>query len=178
MPAMDKIIAGNIFFVGLMGAGKTTLGRQLANHLQCRFYDSDQYICDKTGVSIPTIFELEGESGFRERESCAIDELTQLPNIVLATGGGAVLRSENQRFLCERGRVIYLHVLPEILAERTRNDRNRPLLQVADPVQKFRDLYNFRDPIYRKLAHIILEIGQESQFDTFEQLLMKLKNIK
>lgn len=178
MPAMDKIIAGNIFFVGLMGAGKTTLGKQLANHLRRRFYDSDQYICDKTGVSIPTIFELEGESGFRERESCAIDDLTQLPNIVLATGGGAVLRPENQRFLCERGRVVYLHVLPEILAERTRNDRNRPLLQVEDPVQKFRDLYDFRDPIYRKLAHIILEIGQESQFDTFEQLLMKLKTTK
>lgn len=178
MPAMDKIIAGNIFFVGLMGAGKTTLGKQLADYLQCQFYDSDQYICDKTGVSIPTIFELEGEQSFRERESQAIHELTQLQPIILATGGGAVLRPDNRERLLQRGVVVYLHVLPEILAERTRNDRNRPLLQVASPLDKFRELYEIRDPIYRQVAHIILEVGNAPLSVTFQQLITALANRK
>lgn len=178
MPAMDKIIAGNIFLVGLMGAGKTTLGKQLAEHLHCQFYDSDQYICDKTGVSIPTIFELEGEESFRNRESQAINELTQLQPIVLATGGGSVLRQDNRYFLLQRGVVVYVHVLPEILVERTRNDRNRPLLQVVSPLDKFRELYTLRDPIYRQIAHIILEVGTAPLSVTFQQLIAELAKIK
>lgn len=178
MPAMDKIIAGNIFFVGLMGAGKTTLGKQLADYLQWQFYDSDQYICDKTGVNIPTIFELEGEQSFRERESLAIGELTQFQHIVLATGGGAVLRPDNRNHLMQRGVVVYLHVLPEILAERTRHDRNRPLLQVANPLGKFQELYAVRDPIYREVAHIVLEVGNAPLPVTFQQLISELANKK
>ena len=104
----------NIFLIGLMGAGKTTLGKKLAQDLQCQFYDSDHVIMDRTGVSIPTIFELEGEEGFRNRESAVIDELTQEHPIILATGGGAVLRPENRRFLHDRGTVIYLCATPDI----------------------------------------------------------------
>lgn len=173
MPAMENI-AGNLFFIGLMGAGKTTLGRQLAEYLHYPFYDSDQIIVARTGVSIPTIFEWEGEAGFRERESCVIDELTQLNPIVLATGGGAILRPENRAHLRERGTVVYLHVPPEILAARTENDRNRPLLQVDDPLQKLQTLYATRDPIYREVAHIVLDVGQESHQATFAQLLQQL----
>lgn len=170
MPAMDKFVAGNLFLVGLMGAGKTTLGKQFASLHGSRFYDSDQFLCEKTGVSIPTIFELEGEVGFRERESAVIDELTRLDNIVLATGGGAVLRADNRAMLRERGTVVYLHVLPETLIARTGNDRNRPLLQVADPLQKMRDLYALRDPIYREVAHVLVDVGNESLHETFAKL--------
>lgn len=177
MPAMmntQLIVAGNIFLVGLMGAGKTTIGRQLAQQLGCPFLDSDQYLCDKTGVSIPTIFELEGEAGFRERERGVIDELTQMKSIVLATGGGAVLRPENRAVLTKRGTVVYLHVAPEILLERTRNDRNRPLLQVDNPLQKIQELYQVRDPIYRQVADIVLDIEQENHAVTFAKLQTQL----
>lgn len=115
MPAMKENIAGNIFLIGLMGAGKTTLGKQLAEHLQRPFYDSDQIICNKTGVSVPTIFEVEGEVGFRQRECAVIDELSRLYSIVLATGGGAILNELNRRYLQTRGICVYLHVEPEIL---------------------------------------------------------------
>lgn len=140
-----------------MGAGKTTVGRRLAQLLERSFYDSDQVICEKTGVSIPTIFELEGEQGFRDREAAVIDELTRGSGVVLATGGGAVLREENRRCLKERGMVIYLHVPPEVLLERTRCDKNRPLLQVADPLAKLQELHEKRDPVYRETAHVVLE---------------------
>ncbi|UOP04758.2 shikimate kinase [Conchiformibius kuhniae] len=164
-------MAGNIFFVGLMGAGKTSLGRQLAARLARTFYDSDQVICERTGVSVPTIFELEGESGFRERERQAIDELTRLQGIVLATGGGAVLRAENRECLHTRGTVVYLHVAPEVLFERTRHDRNRPLLQVDDPLRRLHELYRARDPLYRSVAHCVLDVGDETYFSTFKQLI-------
>lgn len=139
-----------------MGAGKTTIGKMLADALNRPFYDSDQVICSKTGVSIPTIFELEGETGFRMRERQAIDELTTQQGIVLATGGGAPMFESNQQCLKNRGFTIYLFVEPEILFERTRNDRNRPLLQVEDPLQKIRSLYEIRDPVYRECAHSII----------------------
>ena len=174
MPAMENI-AGNIFFVGLMGAGKTSLGRQLASHLGRAFYDSDQVICEKTGVSIPTIFEWEGEEGFRRRERQAIEELSSLRNIVLATGGGAVLHADNRSCLNGRGTVVYLHVLPEILFERTRYDKNRPLLQVGDPLQNLQDLYRQRDPLYRQCAHKILNVGGNDAYAlTFNRLLSLL----
>ena len=169
MPAMENM-AGNLFLVGLMGAGKTTLGRQLAAKHQFSFYDSDQVICERTGVSIPTIFDMEGEEGFRKRESAVLRDLCIQQKIVLATGGGALLREENRECLRQNGCVIYFHVPPEILYERVRGDRNRPLLQVDDPLAKFRELYTIRDPIYRQTAHHIVDVGFSGCFSTLRQL--------
>lgn len=140
-----------------MGAGKTTVGRQLAKRLQRRFLDSDHEIEARTGVRIPVIFEIEGESGFRKRESQVLAELATEPELVLATGGGAVLAAENRKCLRDTGVVVYLHASPEILYERTRHDRNRPLLQVSDPLAKLKQLYAVRDPIYREAAHIVVD---------------------
>lgn len=168
---MEKI-AGNLIFIGMMGAGKTTLGKQIAQILNRPFYDSDHEICKHTGVNIPTIFEMEGEQGFRNRETAMLDKLTGNSNIVLATGGGAVVREENRGLLRERGTVIYLHSIPEVLLERTRYDTNRPLLQVADPLAKLQELYNARDSLYRSTAHITVESGHSRE--TVENLLKKL----
>jgi shikimate kinase len=123
-----------------MGAGKTTVGRQLARRLGRRFFDSDHEIVERTGVLIPTIFEIEGEEGFRRRESQTIAELSGVDNIVLATGGGAVLNPENRRILHETGWCVYLNVPPVLLYERTKHDRNRPLLQVENPLAKLEEL--------------------------------------
>lgn len=140
-----------------MGAGKTTVGRQLAKRLQRRFLDSDHEIEARTGVRIPVIFEIEGEAGFRRRESQVLAELAKEKDLVLATGGGAVLALENRRCLRESGLVVYLHAPPEILYERTRHDRNRPLLQVEDPLATLRLLYEQRDPVYREVAHLVVD---------------------
>lgn len=169
-------MAGNFIFIGLMGAGKTTLGRQLAEHYQRPFYDSDQVLCERTGVSIPTIFEMEGEKGFRNRESSIIQELCDLKNIVLATGGGIVLREQNRACLQKNGLVIYLHAQPETLFERTKNDKNRPLLQVKDPLERFKQLYAARDSLYRQTAHIIFEAEHNSTQQSLEKLLNQLNN--
>ena len=142
-----------------MGAGKTTVGRQLAKRLARPFYDSDHEIVARTGVPIPTIFEIEGEDGFRRREVQTIHELTESSNIVMATGGGVVLNAENRRRLHETGWVVYLNVPPVLLFERTRHDRNRPLLHVADPLAKLEELHAARDPLYREAAHIVVEGG-------------------
>lgn len=166
----------NLFLIGLMGAGKTTLGRRLAAQLNRAFYDSDQVICERTGVSVPTIFEMEGEAGFRAREAAVIDELSALSGIVLATGGGAVLREENRRRLAARGTVIYLHAAPEILLERTRSDKNRPLLQVADPLAKLRALYHARDPLYRTAADLVVEAGQNDCRKTVSRILQRIQD--
>ena len=147
----------NIYLVGLMGAGKTTIGRQLARRLGRRFYDSDHEIVARTGVPIPTIFEIEGEEGFRRRESLAIAELTSGTDIVLATGGGVVLSPENRKLLHETGWVVYLNVPPVMLFERTRHDRNRPLLRVEDPLAKLEELHALRDPLYRETAHLVVD---------------------
>lgn len=143
-----------------MGAGKTTVGRQLARRLGRTFYDSDHEIVERTGVPIPTIFEIEGEIGFRRRESQTIAELAECREIVLATGGGVVLDPENRRCLRESGWVVYLNVLPLLLYQRTRNDRNRPLLQVDNPLRRLEELYAVRDPLYRETAHFVVEGGQ------------------
>ena len=147
----------NIYLVGLMGAGKTTVGRQLAKRLGRPFFDSDHEIVERTGVPIPTIFEIEGEEGFRRREAQAIAELSNEHGIVLATGGGAVLSPENRNCLRETGWVAYLQVPPVMLYERTRHDRNRPLLRVEDPLSKLEELYAVRDPLYREVAHVIVD---------------------
>ena len=169
-----KKMNGNLILIGLMGAGRTTLGRQLASELQLDFYDSDQLICERTGVSIPTIFELEGEEGFRHREKTVINELVQLNNIIIATGGGTVLNAENRYKLQKNGHVIYLHAHPQILLSRIQNDRNRPLLQVEDPLLKLQQLYVQRDPIYRETAHLIIEANDSCTTQTITRLFTLL----
>lgn len=168
---------GNIFFVGLMGAGKTTIGRLLAKQMGKVFYDSDHEIERKTGVKIPLIFELEGEAGFRKREATVIEELSQLDNIVMATGGGAVLAPENREFLRNHGHVIYLRANVHDLWLRTRNDKTRPLLQGGDIRRKLEQLYIERDPIYTNLASCIVDTGSQSANDITNHIEQILKNL-
>lgn len=149
-----------LILIGMMGAGKTTVGKELARRRGMRFVDCDQEIVARTGVSIPTIFEIEGEEGFRRRESLVLDELSLESGIVIATGGGIVLAPANRAVLSQRGVVIYLDVPPQILWERTRHDRNRPLLQVANPRQRIEELHRARDPLYREVADLIVEGGR------------------
>lgn len=149
-----------LILIGMMGAGKTTVGKELARRHKLRFADCDHEIVARTGVSIPTIFEIEGEAGFRRRETQMIDELTQADDIVIATGGGVVTTPANRELMRARGIVIYLNVLPQVLFERTRNDRNRPLLQVENPRQRIEELHRLRDPLYRDVAHIIVDGGR------------------
>ena len=146
----------NIYLVGMPGAGKTTVGRQLARRMHRSFIDADHEIEARTGVRIPLIFDIEGEQGFRDRESKVIAELANESDLVVATGGGVVLRAENRTALKQGGAVIYLHVAPRLLFERTRIDPNRPLLQVADPMKKIEDLFAERDPYYREVADIVI----------------------
>lgn len=160
MPAM--VMAGNIFFIGLMGSGKTTIGRALSRKLNRHFIDSDHEIEKRTGVSVPTIFEIEGEHGFRDRETEVIADLVNANNVVLATGGGAILRSENRRLLKENGTVIYLRAPVEELFARTSRDRNRPLLQTPDPMARLKELVIVRDPLYQETAHLVVDTNRQS----------------
>jgi len=155
-------IPGNIFLVGMMGAGKTSVGRVLAKRLNKVFHDSDQVIEQRTGVKISLIFEIEGEAGFRHRESVVLDEMTALEEVVLATGGGAVLAQENRNKLRSRGTVVYLRASVKDLINRTRHDKNRPLLQTADPRARLNELYEMRDPLYREVAHVTIDTGSQS----------------
>ena len=150
-------MAQNIIFVGPMGAGKTTIGKQLARQLGREFYDSDRVIEERTGANIPLIFELEGESGFRRREKAIITELSQMENIVLATGGGAILDPDNRDQMTRQGFVIYLNAPLKQLVNRTSKDKNRPLLQTADPRKKLEEILAVRDPLYREVADEIIE---------------------
>jgi len=138
----------NIYLIGLMGAGKTTIGRQLANALRVPFYDSDKAIEEQTGVNISTIFEYEGEEGFRIREQNMIQELTQIDGIVLATGGGVILKEENRRVLKEKGFVIYLECSIDKILQRTRRDKQRPLLDTDDPRKRIETLFSQRKDFY------------------------------
>lgn len=147
----------NIYLVGMPGAGKTTVGRQLARRMQRTFIDADHEIEERTGVRIPLIFDIEGEQGFRDRESKVLGDLGGRSNLVVATGGGAVLRQENRVALKQGGIVVYLHAAPRLLFERTRLDPNRPLLQVADPMRKIEELFAERDPLYREVADITIQ---------------------
>ena len=166
--------AANLYLVGLMGAGKTTVGRVLARRLKLRFLDSDQELERRCGVKIPVVFEIEGEAGFRMRETAVIGELTQLHGIVLATGGGVVGAEENRRLLAATGTVVYLHAQPEDLYERVRHDRNRPLLATADPQGRLRQLYGERDPLYRSIADIVIDTGKQGVAALARDLLGKL----
>lgn len=155
----------SVFFVGLMGAGKTTVGRAVARRLNWLFFDSDLEIEARTGARIPVIFDLEGEQGFRVREARVIDELTRRQGIVLATGGGAVLRAENRQALAARGVVVYLRANAHDLWLRTRRDRNRPLLQTEDPERRLQALYEARDPLYREVADFVIDTGSTSSIN-------------
>ena len=161
-----------------MGAGKTTMGRQIAKRLHMDFEDSDHAIEAHTGADIPLIFEKEGEEGFRKREIAVIDELTQLKHLVLATGGGAILAEENRQHLKNRGIVIYLHSDIKYLIDRTRHDKNRPLLQTADPAAKLRELMIIREPLYRQTADIIINTGQQSIKTVISTMLDKIKKFQ
>ncbi|HEX9803489.1 MAG TPA: shikimate kinase AroK [Gammaproteobacteria bacterium] len=165
----------SIILVGPMGAGKSTIGRQLATVLKRDFRDSDHEIIARTGASIPLIFEIEGEEGFRKREAAMIDELTRLGDIVLATGGGAVLRQENRKRLKERGVVIYLYASLDQLYERTARDRNRPLLQTEDPRGKLEQLLTERDPLYREVADMVVHTDDRSIKSVVKEILVRLE---
>lgn len=167
----------NVFLIGPMGAGKTTIGRHLATLVHKRFLDADQEIEKRTGVAIPVIFEIEGETGFRRRESMVIGELTQERDIVLATGGGVVLLEENREALKQRGTVVYLQADLETLVERTRRDRNRPLLQTEDPRAKIVELLRQREPIYRQIADVVIDTGQRAPSSVARDIVARLKDL-
>ena len=158
-----------------MGAGKTTVGRQLAAELGKEFHDTDQEVEERTGVKVSVIFEIEGEAGFRAREAQVLDQLTQLSNVVVATGGGAVLASANRERLAQRGLVIYLHGQPKDLWQRTRYDKSRPLLQNTDVLEKLQSLYRERDPLYREIADIVVDTGRQRARTLLLQLLPQVR---
>ncbi len=166
--------AGSLYLVGMMGAGKSTVGRLLARRLKLRFYDCDHEIERRCGVKIPLIFEIEGEPGFRARETQVLAELTGVPGIVLATGGGAVLAAENRRRLAEHGTVIYLRARPEDLYNRVRNDRNRPLLATPDPLRRLRELHAERDALYASVADVVVDTGRQTVQALARDLVTKL----
>jgi shikimate kinase len=151
-----------VALVGLPGSGKSTVGRQLARRLGCNFLDTDQVIEKRIGVSIREFFEREGEAAFRDLEQAVVDELTRGEACVVSTGGGAVLRPANREHLKQRCHAVYLHALPEDVFRRLRHDQSRPLLQVADPLVRLRDLYALRDPLYRESARLVVETGRPS----------------
>ena len=163
-----------IIFIGPMGAGKTTIGKQVASHFGCDFYDSDRVIEERTGVSIPLIFELEGEEGFRRRETEVLADLCEKKNIVIATGGGAILREENRKILQNNSLVIFLDASLEQLFERTCKDRNRPLLQTKDPKEKLKQLLDQRLAIYRQMADIIITTDNQSIYHTVSHILNQI----
>ena len=165
----------NIYFIGLMGAGKTTIGKQLAKQLGKTFYDTDHEIEKRTGVKIPVIFDLEGEEGFRKRESAVISELTKLSNIVLATGGGAVVAQENRDCLKKNGQVIYLRANANDLWHRMRHDKQRPLLQNVDIRAKLEQLYSERHSLYMDTASIIVDTGNQPAAAVIKQIEQALK---
>jgi shikimate kinase len=153
---------GNLFLVGMMGSGKTTLGRALAQRLRLPFVDTDKVLVERTGVPVATIFEIEGEAGFRRRESAILAELAEGGDQVVATGGGAVLSADNRAVMRSAGTVIYLRARIEHLWERTRHDSSRPLLATADPRGTLETLLQARDPLYREAAHLVVDTGTQS----------------
>ncbi len=166
---MNKL--DNIFLVGLMGVGKTTIGKQIAKNLKWSFHDSDKAIEEKTGVDIPTIFEFEGEVGFRDREQKMILELTQLKNIVLATGGGAVIREENRNQLKAHGFVVYLHCAIDRILERTKHDLQRPLLQTSNPRECLETLLLQRGPLYSETSNFEIDTGSRPSKEIAVQIV-------
>jgi len=152
----------NIYLVGPMGAGKSTIGRVLAAELHLGFRDSDKVIEDRTGADIPWIFDMEGEEGFRDRESAVLEELSKAQDFVIATGGGIILRPQNRELMKSSGYVCYLTASIDQLVERTARDKKRPLLQVENPRQKIIDLVTLRDPLYREAADFVINTDRRS----------------
>lgn len=170
-----KFQSGNLILVGMMGSGKTTMGRILAKHLGKAFVDSDEEIIKRTGVTIPHIFDVEGEAGFRLRETAAIRDLVRRDNTVLATGGGAVLAEENRALMQQNGIVVYLKANVHDLWQRTRHDRNRPLLQTSDPLEKLTELFQQRDPLYQQVSDIVVQSGKQSVHMLMQHLLEEIE---
>jgi shikimate kinase len=168
-------VSSLIALVGLPGSGKSTVGRQLARRLQLPFFDSDHVIEERLGYSIREAFERDGEALFRDLEESVLDELSQIPSAVVSTGGGAVLRPATRQRLRDRGQVVYLNSSPDELFRRLRHDVNRPLLQVADPLTRLRDLYAARDPLYRETAHFVIETGRPSVATLVNMIIMQLE---
>lgn len=168
----------NIILVGLMGAGKSTIGRQLARRFGLEFYDSDKVIEERTGVSIPTIFELEGEQGFRDREEQVIAELCTQRGIVLATGGGSVLRPVNRQAIKASGKVVYLRASAEQLYNRIQHDRNRPLMQTANPLQTLRKLLQSREDFYQEVADLVVPTGKQKVSHIVNSISQKLDQLQ
>lgn len=170
------MLVASIVLVGLPGSGKTTVGRQLARRLKLPFVDTDQTIEERLGCSIRDYFAREGEDAFRDVEQRVIDELTLGgADQVLSTGGGAVLREANRQHLHDRGRVVYLRSYPEELYRRLKHDTSRPLLQVADPMAKLRELFEARDPLYRETAHFVMETGRPTVSTLVNMITMQLE---
>jgi shikimate kinase len=161
--------------IGLPGSGKSTVGRQLSRRLGLPFFDSDHVIEQHLGCSIREFFEREGEDRFRDVEESVLDQLSSKQEGVLSTGGGAVLRPANRRLLRERCRVVYLNSSPDELFRRLRHDVNRPLLQVADPLNRLRDLHRLRDPLYRESAHFVIETGKPSVSNLVDMIALQLE---
>lgn len=161
----------NIYLIGLMGAGKTTIGRQLAKTLQLPFYDSDKAIEEQTGVDISTIFEYEGEKGFRDREQNMIEELTAIDGIVLATGGGAILREENRKALKENGFVVYLQCSVDKILQRTKRDNQRPLLNTDNPRERIETLFSEREGYYLSCADFRIETSSMQSKTVMQNIL-------
>lgn len=172
------MVSGNIFLVGPMGSGKSTIGRQLAKALKRPFFDSDKEIEKRTGVTISWIFEMEGEEGFRQREQQIIAELTAKQNIVLATGGGAILKEENRNLLKSRGSVVYLSSSVEQLYRRTAKDKSRPLLQTDDPKKQIATLLAKRDPLYKSVADVVIRTAKQSIQKTVSHVIKKLESLE
>lgn len=169
MPKLHRV-----FLVGPMGAGKTTIGKYLAQHLKLSFADTDTEIESRTGADIPWIFDVEGEEGFRDREQQIVAEMTLWDDVVLATGGGVIMRPENRSALAGRGFVVYLYATIEEQVRRTRRDRKRPLLQDGDPEETLRELMAVRDPLYREIADHIIETDTCSPRTVAQRLVREL----
>ena len=164
----------NVFLIGPMGVGKSTIGRMLAAALDQPFYDSDREIEALTGADIPWIFDVEGEAGFRVREERMIDSLSRREGIVLATGGGAILSADSRANLHNRGTVVYLKASLAQQFERTSKDRNRPLLQTADPMARIKELMKIREPFYNETAHIVIDTSRRGPRAVVNEILKKL----
>ena len=170
MPRLHRI-----FLVGPMGAGKSTIGKYLAQHLKLRFADTDTEIEARTGADIPWIFDMEGEAGFRDREQQVIEEMTNWDDVVIATGGGVVIRPENRQALASRGYVVYLYASIDEQVRRTRRDRRRPLLQQGDPEDVLRSLMAVREPLYQDIADHVVETDGCSPRTVAQRLVRELQ---
>lgn len=168
-------IESSFFLVGPMGAGKTTIGSLLASQLTYNFLDADHVMVERLGVSIPTIFELEGEDGFRRRETQILQELVLLPKLILATGGGVVLRPKN-RCLLKKGLVIYLKIAPQAQFQRIKNDRNRPLLQTDNPEALLYEMNKIREPLYSEVADLVIDVAEKKAHIIVQEILDKIAN--